>query len=355
MFDYHYATNKFGMKYICDTKGRRLKENDCLLIDYPFSDDIQRIEQSKSHRRQEAKTQVLSLPLNSHIRSRNSHTSEVKAIASTLSLLLGLNTDLCVAIAQGHDMGHTPYGHLGEAVLSNYSGKKFEHDVFGVVLAQKIERNGKGLNLTHETLDGILNHGGFKRILDNPNIPNEFNIVKLADKVAYTFSDLNDALRMDLISEDDVSKYLNKLGYNQRTYVNNVIKAIVEESKSAGYVKFSKGDIHDGFTNLRDFMFDNVYFKIDESEQRYELEKILNYFEFDSKYVGYDPVILTALLSDKEVRYICTMLEDLVNPFSDKKNIGLFEILPYLKGKDIDFTNPDLNWKSFYRGERRVS
>jgi dGTPase len=163
----------------------------------PYFIDREKIRLSKSLRRLEDKTQVfIDHRSNPHIRNRRSHTDEVVSIAVYIAQILGLNVYLVEAIALGHDIGHSPYGHLGERIIGELSGRDFRHYIMSVVIAQFIERNGKGLNLSWEVLEGIANHsrgaGGLKI---NPDLPLEYAVVMLADKVAYTFSDLNDALR----------------------------------------------------------------------------------------------------------------------------------------------------------------
>ena len=162
------------------------------LMKDPFKEDFVRIIQSKAYRRLPYKTQVISLPDCVHVRTRAIHTNEVIGISSRIADRLGLNLSLCEAIAAGHDIGHTPYGHAGEEVLSKFGVKPFNHALNGVLIAQHIERNGMGLNLCHETLEGMLNHsrGAGKLAIVNSK-PAEYSVVMFSDKIAYTFSDLN--------------------------------------------------------------------------------------------------------------------------------------------------------------------
>lgn len=161
---------------------------------HPYLVDAhQKIFLSKAMRRLSCKTQVLTDHVNAHTRTRASHTYEVMSIAATVARVLGLNENLCLAIAAGHDIGHAPLGHEGEKFISKVTGKKFRHEIFGVVLAQHLERRNRGLNLTHQVLEGMRWHSRGSGDFDpSSNISEESNVVMFADKLAYIWADVND-------------------------------------------------------------------------------------------------------------------------------------------------------------------
>jgi len=335
------------MKPYTHSLGRRYREIEDDIISDPFLNDYQKILQSKAYRRLADKTQVISDPDNSHVRTRLTHTNEVIAISLAIADKLGLNKNLCMAIAAGHDIGHTPYGHIGEKILTEFGGKEFKHNVFSVVIAQHIERKGKGLNLTYETLEGILNHSrGAGSLFTDESLPQEYSVVMFADKIAYTFSDLNDALRYGYLNENKIPDCAIKLGKNQRERVKKCVEALVDESLSKDKVSFSEGKTFELFDELRKFMYEEIYFKMDWSLQEKVLYNLCEFFSSceDIK----DPIIATSLLTDREANHFAEILFKSKKPSIDMiRNFGVFEILPYLIDKEIDYTDPDLNKDDF--------
>lgn len=326
--------------------GRRYKEKEDLLIDDPFLNDYTKIIQSRAYRRLAYKTQVISLPTNPHVRTRLLHTNEVIAISAGIAKRLGLNINLCIAIAAGHDIGHTPYGHLGERVLSEFSGKPFKHHINSVVVAQHVERKGKGLNLTYEVLEGILNHArGTGKLTIDKNKHQEYSAVMFADKIAYTFSDLNDAMRYGYIDQNKIPACALSLGENQRERTNNAVKALISESQKKGFVQFSEGKVFQNFDELRKFLCEEFYYKVDWLLQEKILRRLCEYFSNDNKFSNVDPIIAVSLLTDKEANYFGRFLLNSRKPSADQiKHLGIVEILPYLGNKSIDYTDPDLDW-----------
>ncbi len=334
--------------------GRRYKEETDTLIQDPFTNDFCKIIQSKAFRRLSDKTQVFSLTGDPHIRTRLAHTNEVIATSIAIADQLGLNESLCMAIAAGHDMGHTPYGHLGEEKLAKLSGKKFQHNVFGVVIAQHIERGGLGLNLAFETLEGILKSSrGAGKLSVDENVPHEYTAAMFADKISYTFADLNDAIRNRYLKK--VPPVAKKLGWDQRTRTTKVVEALVAESKEKDAVSFSKGEVYEQFEELRSFMYKNVYHEINTYLHKGIVEGIYHFFSNDSKFKekfpSLDPVIATALLTDKEADEFSGILMKMKKPsLDDIKHFGIFDIFSdfdFMK-KDpagIDYINPDLDWR----------
>lgn len=312
----------------------------------PFLLDYLKITQSKAFRRLAYKTQVLCSPENPHIRTRSVHTQEVIAISTFISENLGLNTYLCQAIAAGHDIGHVPYGHLGERVLSEISGKPFNHPIFGVIVAQQVERKGDGLNLSYETLEGMLNHSRGKKELTTDNSkPQEYSVVMFADKIAYTFSDINDTIRYGYLQESEILPYIQELGANQRRRTDSCIEALVNESKKKDVVSFSEGKAFDKFDRLKAFMYENVYEKMNFKLQEIILKEAYSFFASLKETEGVDPAIVVSLLTDMEMNEFAGYLIKTRKPsFESINHFSVFEILPYLKNKDIDYSNPRLDW-----------
>ncbi|MEM3364271.1 MAG: HD domain-containing protein [Candidatus Micrarchaeia archaeon] len=329
--------------------GRRFCENDDEKGLYgrfsPFFIDSYKIAQSKSLRRLESKTQVYTVPDNPHIRTRLTHTNEVVWISKLIAMRLGLNEYLCEAVALGHDIGHTPYGHPGEALLAKIR-PGFRHEKNSIVVLELVERAGKGTNICVETAGGILYHSrGSGRLDVSEKVPQEWNVVMLADKLAYVFSDINDSERLG---------YLKKLPYEavalgccQRERVDNCINALVNESLEKGYVAFSDSKEAKLFARLKDFMYDKVYGKIDGRLKTITLEAIYEIIEKTFK--EFDPVLLTSLLTDSEVTALAEKLLD--NPL-DKRKIflnhsitGLADILEGLEEIPIiNYECIDANW-----------
>jgi dGTPase len=336
-----------GLEPLWMTRGRRYG-SEYSYVDLPnsnpFSSDNTRLGDSKATRRLMDKTQVFCDPENSNIRNRATHTGEVYGVATSIADQLDLNIELCRAIAKGHDIGHTPYGHEGEQLLSELGGKPFKHNVFSIVVAQHIERQGWGLNLSYETLEGILHHArGDHELTVDPNLPAEYNAVMFADKIAYTFADLNDALRSGYLKkEPDVARALGKV---QRDRQLTVINALLAESRAKGYVDFKEGPVFQRFNELRQFMKDEVYHKMNWDLQKAALSQVYDFFKNDPDFEGVDPVVAVALLTDRDVNTLAThLLHGRLLKTEDIHNFGMYEIWPHIKGREIDYTNPDLDW-----------
>ena len=204
------------------SRGRERQEEECD-VRTVYQRDRDRILHSKAFRRMKDKTQVFLAPQGDHYRTRLTHTLEVSQIARTIAKALRLNEDLVEAIALGHDLGHTPFGHAGERALDAVNPDGFAHYKQSVRVAQVLEKNGEGLNLTWEVRDGILNH----RTSGNPSTL-EGQLVRLSDKIAYIHHDMDDAQRAGIITEDDIPITLRiLLGYTTRerlnTFVHNII------------------------------------------------------------------------------------------------------------------------------------
>lgn len=242
--------------YAClsaNSRGRDREEPECDIRPV-FQRDRDRILHSKSFRRLKNKTQVFLTPKGDHYRTRLSHTLEVSQNARTIAKALRLNEDLVEAIALGHDLGHTPFGHAGERLLNTIYEGGFKHNEQSVRIVEKLEKDGLGLNLTWEVRDGILNH-------QTGTMPNtlEGKIVRLSDKIAYVNSDFDDAIRAQILSEEDIPLEIRKvLGFNTRSRLDSLIHDIIINSKGQDDIIMSK-ECAEALKDLRAFMFTNLY------------------------------------------------------------------------------------------------
>lgn len=339
------------MQACVETVGRRMPEKLDTLISDPFLNDYAKILNSRAFRRLAYKTQVMSFPDNPHVRTRLVHTNEVIAVAIAIAEQLGLNKNLCMAIAAGHDIGHTPYGHVGEKVLSKFGGNDFKHYINSVVVAQEIERRCTGLNLAFETLEGILNHSrGPGELFVNKDLPQEYAVVMFSDKIAYTFSDLNDAIRYGYLDPERIPDSARDLGGSQRRRTKTVVDALVRESKDKDHVSFSEGEEFEMFSDLKRYMYENVYFKTDWRVQEQVLIRLCEFFDDyisrNPELKGIPPEFPVSLLTDQEANYYAGLLLKSRKPEKEQiAHFGVWEIMPHLKGKEIDYTLPGLDWK----------
>ena len=219
-----------------------------------FMRDRDRIIHCKAFRRLKHKTQVFLSPEGDHYRTRLTHTLEVAQISRTVARALRLNEDLAEAIALGHDLGHTPFGHAGERALSEALGKPFNHNEQSLRVVRLLEKEGKGLNLTREVLDGIVCHTGSKTA-DTP----EGRIVRYADRIAYINHDIDDAVRAGVLSEEDMPFDIKlALGSTHSRRIAALVNAMIDFGQKTGEIGMD--DRTAGLMNdLRDFMFEEVY------------------------------------------------------------------------------------------------
>lgn len=236
-----------------DTKGRRDKEAPCeMRTDYQRDRD--RIIYSKAFVRLKNKTQVFFSPEGDHYVTRLTHTLDVSQIARSMARALSLNEDLTEAIALGHDLGHTPFGHSGERILSKLSPTGFKHNEQSVRVVDVLEKDGKGLNLTFEVRDGILNH---KKGMKPSTL--EGMCVNIADRIAYINHDLNDAVRAGILTQSDVPpKIVKILGASSRERINTAVKSVYENSIGKNKVTLGE-EVEKACEDLRAFMFERVY------------------------------------------------------------------------------------------------
>ena len=235
------------------TKGRDRKETLCD-IRPEYQRDRDRILHSKSFRRLKHKTQVFLAPEGDHYRTRLTHTLEVAQIARTVARALRLNENLTEAIALGHDLGHTPFGHSGERVLNQICQDGFAHYKQSVRVVEVLEKEGRGLNLTWEVRDGILNH----RTSGHPSTL-EGCVVRLSDKIAYINHDIDDAIRAKLLTDEALpGEYTNVLGHSVRERLNTMIHDLILNSLEKPQVTMSPG-MEEAMQGLRAWMFAHVY------------------------------------------------------------------------------------------------
>ncbi|MCR5196897.1 MAG: deoxyguanosinetriphosphate triphosphohydrolase [Pseudobutyrivibrio sp.] len=236
-----------------NSRGREKDEPQCDIRPL-FQRDRDRILHSKAFRRLKNKTQVFLTPQGDHYRTRLSHTLEVSQNARTIAKALRLNEDLVEAIALGHDLGHTPFGHAGEAQLNAMCSTGFIHSEQSVRIVEKLEKGGQGLNLTWEVRDGIRNH----QTSGNPSTP-EGQIVRLSDKIAYVNSDIDDAIRAQILTEEDIPLEVRKtLGMTSAVRLDTLIHDVIITSQDSPIIKMST-EIEEAMSELRKFMFANVY------------------------------------------------------------------------------------------------
>ena len=219
-----------------------------------YQRDSDRIVHCKAFRRLMHKTQVFLRPEGDHYRTRMTHTLEVSRIARTITRALGLNEDLSEAIALGHDLGHTPFGHAGESALSDCLGTEFCHNEQSLRVVDVLANNGAGLNLTHEVRLGILGHTG-------PHIPKtlEGQVVRWADRIAYINHDIDDAIRAGVLSDEDIPRDISRvLGANHSQRIDTLVCNIIVISREAGAIVFEPS-VENALNDLRSFMFERVY------------------------------------------------------------------------------------------------
>ena len=242
-----------------------------------YQRDIDRIVHSKAFRRLMHKTQVFLRPEGDHYRTRMTHTLEVSRIAGTITRALGLNEDLAEAIALGHDLGHTPFGHAGEAALSRCLGKPFRHNEQSLRVVDVLENEGRGLNLTNEVRLGILGHTG-------SYIPEtlEGQVVRRSDQIAYVNHDIDDAIRAGILSNEDIPRSISDvLGCTHRDRINTLVCDTIRTSREAGAICMTPATDW-ALRELREFMFDRVYrnpvAKGEESKAKAMLQRLFEYY-----------------------------------------------------------------------------
>ncbi len=281
-----------------------------------YQRDRDRIIHSKAFRRLMHKTQVFLAPEIEHYRTRLTHTLEVTQIARTIARALSLNEDLCEAASLGHDLGHTPFGHIGEKALKRYCLPEFTHYDQSLRVVEKLER----LNLTYEVRDGIVNHQG-----DHLAETLEGRVVKFADRIAYINHDIDDAVRATLISESDIPENLHKiLGANHSARINTMVTSVIRASEGKNDIAM-ECEIKAATDELRAFLFERVYYSphvLSEEERAAGL--IVRLFEHYVKHPDEMPRSYRELCEAEPVERIVT---DFISGMTDRHAIDVYEQL----------------------------
>ena len=301
------------------TAGRERQEEPCD-IRTCYQRDRDRILHCKSFRRLKHKTQVFLSPEGDHYRTRLTHTLEVSQIARTIAKSLFLNEDLTEAIALGHDLGHTPFGHAGERALNEVCPLGFSHSKQSLRVVELLEKNGEGLNLTAEVRDGILNH-------QTKGCPStlEGKIVRLADKIAYTNHDIADAQRAGLLREEDLPReYTDILGETKSQRFRTLIHDVVKNSFGKDEIVMSK-EVLQALYGLRSFMFEEVYTnsvaKGQESKAQELVRQLYQYYLADIRRLPVEYIGLIEAGEESEEQVVC----DYVAGMTDNYAIRTFE------------------------------
>ena len=252
------------------TKGREREEPQDRLRTV-YQRDRDRIVHAKAFRRLKHKTQVFLAPEGDHYRVRLTHTLDVSQIARTAARALRLNEDLTEAIALGHDLGHTPFGHLGEQALTPFLGRPFRHSEQSLRIVEYLENEGEGLNLTWEVRDGILHHPWSMP----PPATLEAQVVRFADRIAYLNHDLDDAVRAGVLSAAELpAGPVAVLGATHSERINTLVTDLVQESEDRPEVRLSP-EVFAALDELRDFMFDQVYLRAGTREEHEKAVKLI--------------------------------------------------------------------------------
>ena len=304
-----------------NSKGRGVDEPQCDIRPV-FQRDRDRILHSKAFRRLKNKTKVFLTPKGDHYRTRMSHTLEVSQNARTIAKALRLNEDLVEAIALGHDLGHTPFGHAGERVLNRLTKGQFKHNEQSVRIVEKLEKDGVGLNLTWEVRDGILNHE-----MNLTPATLEGRIVRLSDKIAYINADFDDGIRAGILCEEDIPLELRKeLGYSTKDRLDHLIHDMIINSQGKNDITMSEAT-YQAFLELRKFMFTNLYTnsiaKAEEIKAEAMIEQLYEFYMDHSELL---PEKMKAFLEDGESqsRVVCDYISGMTDQYAIDKFYEFF-------------------------------
>lgn len=299
-----------------NSRGRDREEPQCDIRPV-FQRDRDRILHCKSFRRLKHKTQVFLSPKGDHYRTRLTHTLEVSQNARTIAKALRLNEDLVEAIALGHDLGHTPFGHAGERILNELCDEGYRHNEQSVRIVEKLEKDSKGLNLTWEVRDGILNH-------QTSMMPHtlEGKIVRLSDKIAYINHDIDDAIRAKVMSEEDIPLEIRKvLGMTTKERLNTLIHNIIMNSMGKNDIVMSE-EIGGAMQDLRKFMFQKVYTNPAAKGEEAKAERLL--CELYAHYMGHIEILPEQYQrmhseGEKKERVVCDYISGMTDQYAVAK------------------------------------
>ena len=286
-----------------------------------YQRDTDRIVHCKAFRRLMHKTQVFLSPEGDHYRTRMTHTIEVSRIARTIARALNLNEDLAEAVAMGHDLGHTPFGHAGEIALSEATGKPFRHNEQSLRVVDILENDGAGLNLSYEVRMGILGHTG-ERIPETM----EGRIVRRADQIAYVNHDIDDAIRAGILTNDDIPKSISRiLGHNHSERIDTLVCDTIRTSREAGEIALSPA-VEKALADLRSFMFENVYrnpvAKGEEVKAKAMLKRLYEYYYAHPEAIPED--FQPQLSFDGMERTVCDYIAGMTDNYAVDKYTELF-------------------------------
>ena len=341
----------------------KVSEND---FRTPFSRDVDRILYSLSFQRYMDKTQVFSFKENDHLTKRMIHVLYVSKIARTIGRALNLNEDLIEAGALGHDLGHTPFGHVGEAILNEISLRAgcgyFNHNVHSVRLLMNIENYGNGKNITLQTLDAILCHNGelvmgkyepkwnktkddflrdYERTYKDKNtsfqlIPMTLEgcVVRISDLIAYLGRDIDDAIRMKLLTWEDVPNNITSvLGKSNKEIVNSIVTDVINNSLGKNYIKLSN-EVFEAIKNLKDFNYKNIYYKAYTEEEKEKLKVMLNTL--------YNAYINDLNNNNEESNIIKSYLDNMSDEYKNNNSKERI-VIDYIAGMTDDYTLKEYN------------
>ncbi|MBU0624853.1 HD domain-containing protein [Patescibacteria group bacterium] len=336
---------------------RRLNQEDTDIwinaYERPFLQDVNKARRSKMSRRLGNKTQVITVPLNSHTRDRQDHSLEAVADATDIASILSSNIELVQAGMLLHDCGHMPCGHAAEDFLSNRTGQKWRHDILGVVIAQQIERKGQGLNLTWQTLDIIRNHSRGSGAASVQGMRDEPAIAVKADKFAYTLGDFNDIFQREALAAQGFTRkrYAHIVeaaewfGSCQREREFTCIANLCIESAACGYISFDQCEAAVRFEKLKRMMYEDVYTKIDRRVINMKMAIVYDALLRALANSDVDPALVFALMDDQELDWLFKKASR--HEIIDETTLSVIsvgEIIPHIRGRQIDVTEPDMDW-----------
>lgn len=304
--------------FLCEnTRGREKPIEECVNRT-EFQRDRDRIIHSKAFRRLMHKTQVFIYPADDHYRTRLTHTLEVTQIARIVARALLLNEDLCEAASLGHDLGHTPFGHTGEAALQRCYSPDFRHYRQSLRVVEKLENDGEGLNLTWEVRDAIVNHSG-----DNLASTLEGVILKYADRIAYLNHDIDDAVRAGVLKIGDIPRdILDVLGEDHSVRVNRMVTAMIDGSRDSDMIRMTD-EVGEATAELRKFLFERVYYNpTAKKEENKAMELVERLYDYFLRYPKKMPKLYTEMAQSEPLeRCVC----DYIAGMTDRYAIELYK------------------------------
>lgn len=306
--------------FLCEnTRGREVPIEPCVNRT-EFQRDRDRIIHSKSFRRMMHKTQVFLFPADEHYRTRLTHTLEVTQIARIIARALMLNEDLCEAAGLGHDLGHTPFGHAGETVMQMCYSAEFTHYKQSLRVVEKLENDGRGLNLTWEVRDAIVNHTG-----EHLASTLEGVIIKFADRIAYINHDIDDAMRAGILTLSDIPEgILRVLGRSHGERINKMVTSVIDASRDSDVITMTE-EVGEATARLRAFLFDRVYYNPKAKKEEIKaMELLQSLFEYFVKYPSQMPDFFYHNTEKEPVeRCVC----DYISGMTDRYAIELYKDL----------------------------